>query len=437
MRLVGLDLENFKCFEATQHLTLAPLTLLFGQNNSGKSSILQSLLLLQQSLRSGYDARLNLNGPLLNAGSFEDLVHGHDTKREVHITVALVDDETDEVELDLRFCDDGSNQPRLASLLLRRGGVEQIGIGRGRGQGGPYVLRVQKKLAGGQEQANFTFRAGSFLPTLGDAPPRRGRPSHRDPTATRTWANAVFERISDLLLGARALGPFRSPPERRYESLGVQDGPDLSGRSVVDALVQASRPNGHSKRRISLLAEANGWLERLAGVSLDIRKIDDRQRLYEIRIKNKAGDLANFADVGFGIGQALPVFVEGLRTPPGGLFIVQEPEIHLHPDAQLVMADFLIDLSRSGRQVIAETHSEHFLLRLRNRLVEAGKTTVSNEDVAVAHVARSGVKDGSQITDLALDELGQIRKWPKGFFQEANAERMNLLAAMAAKAEAE
>src|SRR6185295_18688723 len=146
-----------------------------------------------------------------------------------------------------------------------------------------------------------------------------------------------------------------------------------------NALIEDSTRRG--RRRGELVAAVNRWLREVGRVRLmPFRRISKPARLFEIRIKDTdSGRWPNFADVGFGIGQAFPVIVEGLRTPPRGTFLVQEPEIHLHPDAQLSMGSFLLDLSRHGRQVIAETHSENLLLRVRRLVAE--RDTVKAEDV--------------------------------------------------------
>ena len=149
-------------------------------------------------------------------------------------------------------------------------------------------------------------------------------------------------------------------------------------------------------------------------------------RIFEVRLRDTdSGRWANFADVGFGIGQAFPVFVEGLRTPEGGTFVVQEPEIHLHPDAQLGMADFLVSLAKSGRHVIAETHSENLLLRIRRSMT--GRTpALRREDVSILYVTKR--PDGtSHVIPLEMDEMAQIKNWPKGFMEEATDERMAIL----------
>jgi predicted ATPase len=173
---------------------------------------------------------------------------------------------------------------------------------------------------------------------------------------------------------------------------------------------------------------------------MPIRAITRQSKIYEIRLKDTdSGRWANFADVGFGIGQALPVIVEGLRTPENGTFLVQEPEIHLHPDAQLAMADFLIDLVRANRRVIVETHSENILLRIRHAVIQhtsagGGARGLSKDDISLVHVSKT-IGGASQAARLQLDDLGQIKNWPPGFMDEATEERMTILEEMAKAAD--
>ncbi|MBI4704505.1 MAG: DUF3696 domain-containing protein [Deltaproteobacteria bacterium] len=100
------------------------------------------------------------------------------------------------------------------------------------------------------------------------------------------------------------------------------------------------------------------------------------------------------------------------------------------------MEDFLVDLARSGRQVIAETHSEHLLLRVR-RLVAARTRHkgIAADDLSVVHVGKSARSGTARIQRLELDDLGQIKAWPRGFFEEANDERLALLEETARRVE--
>jgi predicted ATPase len=442
MPLTRIRLANFKCFADSGDMPLAPLTVIFGRNNSGKSSILQSLLLLRQTLDSPeYGVRLNLRGPLYPAGSYADVVHQHQSKQ--HVTMRFGVDLTKQGrsgELQIECCSDEPQPPRVTRLKVTGGELEPLEIRRSRGRGGPFELTIGARCVGLEKDANFRFPVDQFLPLIGEEPSHVGRPSTKR-SEIRGFARTMLDEFQKVLLNLRAVGAFRRQPERRYEYQGrVPEVVDSAGENVVNAIIEdATRRRG----RAELLRMVNRWLKTVGRVRLlPLRHISRSARIFEVRLRDTdSGRWANFADVGFGIGQAFPVFVEGLRTPAGGTFLVQEPEIHLHPDAQLGMADFLVYLARSGRFVIAETHSEHLLLRIRRRILAsfAGKRSrlaLKPEEVSILHIDKR--RDGtSHARRLEMDDLAQIRNWPRGFMEEATQERMALLQETAKHAESE
>lgn len=432
MPLTSLKLKNFKSFADTNEVTLAPLSLIFGRNNTGKSSLLQSLSLLRQTLDAPeYGARLNLRGPLYAAGSYADVVHQHRSKEHIVMRFGLEYPRPRRrpALVEFEFGSDEPQPPRLVRLMIESPDSEPVVVRRGRGAGGPYELSIGDEVLGGERKAEFRFPLNRFLPLIGPEPSAGG---NRSRERARAVARIALGEFSEVLQGLRMVGAFRRQPERRYEFLGrALDRIDAAGEDVVNALIEDAT---RKRRRGELTASVNRWLRQVGKVRLlPLRRISRAARLFEVRLRDTdSGRWANFADVGFGIGQALPVIVEGLRTPPGGLFIVQEPEIHLHPDAQLAMADFLVDLVREGRRVVAETHSEHLLLRVRHQVL---KDRLSPSDLSVIYVEKT--KSGTSHTRrLSVDELGQIMDWPGGFMEEATKERLSLMTDIAKRAEA-
>ena len=432
MAFRDIYLRNFKCFEDSGTVRLAPLTLLFGRNNSGKSSILQSLLLLRQSLAAPvYGPRLNLGGPLYSAGTYGDIVHLHNAKRKLTFKLGLPMGEVP-ATVSLTFVGQDPEPPRLVELKVAGTGPS-VTVSRGKGHGGPFELWIGEHAAGGEKRANFSFPVNGLFPLIGDEPSRVGRPSvARD--AARARARQGLHLLEAKLQALRVVGAFRRHPERRYEYQGVTvTGPDATGRDVVNALIESMVRRGRSNNK--LLAAVNRWLNKVGRVELELKQVDAAGKLFEVRVRDaRSRRWANYADVGFGIGQLLPVLVEGLRTPEGGIFMVQEPEIHLHPDAQLAMADFLIELMRAGRQVLIETHSEHLLLRVRRRILAGAREGLAPEQVSILYVEKSD-RGASEVVSLDIDALGQAENWPAGFLQEANNERMALLEEMTRRVE--
>jgi hypothetical protein len=335
---------------------------------------------------------------------------------------------TAKVELEVRS--DEPQSPLLNRIEVSGGRRTPLKIQRGQGYAGPYALLVGERNVGVARVAGFHFPVDSFLPEIGADPVNAG-PSAVEHRRSRRLARAALSEFARILRQIRAVGAFRRQPDRRYEFQGrTPEAVDAAGEYVANALIEdATRRRGRGQ----LLRTVNRWLRRVGRVRLQpARRLF--ARTYELRLRDlESGQWANFSDMGFGIGQALPVLVEGLRTEPGGAFLVQEPEIHLHPDAQLVMADFLIDLARSGRQVVVETHSECLLLRIRRAVVDR-RLRVAPRDVSVVIVEKVG-RQPSRCRHLALDNLAQIEAWPAGFMEEATAERMAILEAAATRAE--
>lgn len=437
MTICGMRLRNFKCFSDSGEIPLAGMTVIFGRNNTGKSSILQSLLVLRQTLESPERGpRLDLSGPHYSAGSYSDIVHQHKVSQKVQMHFAIeLAKSLHPVAIDLEFSSDEPQPPRLTRLRVSSKAVDPLEIRRGRGRDGPYELLIGNKLRGGTEKAAFEFPYNRFFPLIGDEPPRRGRPSLRV-AESRQLAREAIRSFEDTLLSMRAVGAFRQQPDRRYEYQGrPPDTIDAIGQHVVDALIEDATRRG--KTQGDLLRSVNGWLKAVGRVRLmPLKRISESAHIYEIRLKDlESNRWANFADVGFGIGQAFPVLVEGLRTQPGAMFLVQEPEIHLHPDAQLAMADFLVSLANSGRRVIVETHSEHLLLRIRRSMLGNGtkKPLLSPDDLSILYVGTKS--DGtSHVTPLTVDSMAQITNWPAGFMEEATEERMAILKGLATAA---
>jgi predicted ATPase len=146
--------------------------------------------------------------------------------------------------------------------------------------------------------------------------------------------------------------------------------------------------------------------------------------------ENEGFESINVANMGEGISQLLPIIAMVLTTEPDACLLIEQPEIHLHPQAQSDLADLFVENARAGsRQYVIETHSEHLLLRLRRRVAEG---RISPERVAILYVERK--RDGSVVRSLNLDNQGLFDDWPEGFFDERYQESLKIAEAGAARA---
>lgn len=395
---------------------------------------------------------LNLFGDLYPIGSYRSLVFNHETSRNVRIgfrakppvqirhyrnhSFRLILDRSEaanDTAVWWEFEQGKNDIARLVQLQLKSmSGLSARGMRR-QGRGGPFQIRATLKREGQRGRpASIAVDAGFdvLFPRLllGDRPRVRRR-------AQFECYNALEESFIDCRLTLehiRAIGAFRQPPEREYRLVaGIPGGIDLVGQYAVHRIIESMRSQAGTSR--GFVENINSWLNRLAGMTISNARDKIDIRSFGINVKpTRKGRTHNIADVGFGVSQAIPVLAAGLSATKGSTLLVQQPEIHLHPDAQLVMADFLVSVMQRGVQVIVETHSEHMLLRMRRRmLARAPRDGVGNElrpqDVLVLVVAGEGSSVGANVTTIQLDQLGRLGAWPKGFMEEATEERMDLL----------
>lgn len=140
-------------------------------------------------------------------------------------------------------------------------------------------------------------------------------------------------------------------------------------------------------------------------------KIGTQLSVYSKGVKREL----DLTSIGVGVSQILPTLVTGLIAPRGTTFLLEQPELHLHPRVQSMVADFLLGLTKVGKQCIVETHSEYLVNRIRRRVAE-DSTSALEKETQIYFVER---KDGkSSFRSLNLNQYGALLEWPEGFFDE-------------------
>jgi len=255
----------------------------------------------------------------------------------------------------------------------------------------------------------------------------------------------LFRFLWQTLLRSDFIGPFRTPPERRYPFGGFSAGRGgPTGEQAVNLLITEALLNPNSPR--PLRDALSFWFNHLRlAESLDIKDLAKRLNLFQVDVSGAGrGTRANLADVGFGVSQVLPVLVQGLLMRRGGIYLVQQPEIHLHPDAQAGLADFFIYLASYGVITIIETHSEYLLLRLRRRLAEGIRPIsaclkvereefpqMTKDNVAVLFTGLD--QEEAAVRQLEIGSSFQFENLPPGFMSQALDDRVALLSAVGKK----
>jgi predicted ATPase len=242
------------------------------------------------------------------------------------------------------------------------------------------------------------------------------------------------------------LGPLRDEPKHVYPIEGVSDPADVGLKGQYTAAVLDlhkgtylryipshcfSNPGAEIKPRDATLSEAiQDWLNYLNVV----QKFKTRDRGifgHELQVATcSSNDLHNLSHVGVGVSQVLPILVMSLLADAGSVLVFEQPEIHLNPKVQTLLADFLLSMAHLGKQCIVETHSEYLINRLRYRaVVDEGDKTSSLMKIYFVE----NDKGVSRYRQLAINEYGAIEDWPQGFFDETPSEAENILRAAMAK----
>lgn len=435
--LTSLSFTNFKSWEKA-NLECGRITGVFGTNSSGKTSLIQFLLLLKQT-KDATDRKisLELNGDLVKLGTILDTIHRHDESRSIRLGVTFDLDSdlvlTDPSEkrtsavargtrLTLQADIDVHQHAPLARDLTYMLGDMQFGLARRKPDTSEFDLQA-KRSDGGPSDFRFVRTTGRKWQLPGPIK------SYAFPDQARTYfQNAGF--LADLEAAYEAeidrlfyLGPLRDFPQRDY--LWARSRPTDVGRrgeKAIDAILAAT--DAKESRNLKAKAHHKSFQEMIAywlremGLIEDFRveEIAEGSNRWQARVRTRAGaSQVLLTDVGFGVSQVLPVITLLQYVPEGSTVILEQPEIHLHPLAQAALADVIIQAAEHRRiQVILESHSEHLLLRLQRRIAEE---SIPSGNVKLYFCdAPGGV---SKLTELDMDLFGNIQNWPEKFMGDA------------------
>ena len=407
-----LRLTNFKAWKNTGDVEFRPVTMLLGTNSSGKSTLIQSLLLLKQTVQSpDRTVHLNLGGDevndLFSFGGFENVLN-----------------------LDV----EGARQFSIGFDFQRDGGSRvssgQFDCTYGQTSSGSVAIQTLELRAADRRFRAIRRDKGAFSIFVDDeALPRLKGRNYAPERSIAFSADAIADLdqdgpvVEDLSLAIRRelesisyLGPLRRKPERDYAWNKTKPGEvGIDGRSAIDALLASALLKGEEQNQI--VKGVSHWLARMkVADSLEVRQ-QGRSNRYEF-IVHRDGVACNLRDVGIGVSQVLPVLVVAYFAAPGSTIVLEEPEIHLHPLAQSVLAELFVAISQERKvQFIVETHSEHLFRRMQTLMA---KQAVNASEVAMYFVERDG--KSAKLRTLELDGYGRVKNWPEGFFGDALGE---------------
>jgi len=436
--LKRLRIRNFKCWQDTGDVKLAPLTLLFGTNSSGKSSIGQFMMMLKQTAEKGdrksaFYLGSSSKDSYVQLGSYKDVAYHHDLKNDIEFSY---DWDLDEVMRTVDFHSEKEYRWNSIAFHANVAFKEKSSI--------PFVRQLKYELAGGacpfsvslirQPKGDYKLESEGYKFIRNTGRVWNSNNTVRFygfPDELNTYyQNSQFVQTlnfqqESFFRNIYYLGPMRMRPERVYSWSGNEpDGVGDAGEQTISAMLAAKERSLNLKKK----QRNKSFGEVIASSLKKLGLIDefvveplsrDNNREFEVKVKTRnSPDWVNLPDVGFGISQVLPVLVACFYAPPGSILLIEEPEIHLHPLAQSRLADVFIDVLNAREdgklrsvQLIIETHSEHLLRRLQRRIAEE---ELSNTQ-AVAYFVDTNCSP-FRLKQLDVDMFGNILNWPKDFF---------------------
>lgn len=412
-----LHLINFKIWQNVR-LSLKPITLLLGANSSGKSSLIQSLLLLRQTVKGEHSYQdLNFGVPesqdSVILGKFKDVVRKSSLN---YLAIQFSWHTSDQPDVPLSFAARYLEYPKgQASLDYLRLGTEKEFFTIERANYNIYSLRVghERKSRGKSEDfrpEKSYYLSDKALEQLGP-----------DGKKIKQISQMLFNELTSLIY----LGPVKRVAQRDYYWKGFMPqsiGDD--GSNAIDILIASDKEAQRERRKFKepsgdglIVQEVAKWLKKMdLADDLHIKRLGRSER-YEVLVTRNEST-SNLKDVGVGVSQVLPVIVAALYAKPGHIVILEEPESHLHPLAQSLLAELFACIAKERNvQFIVETHSEHLFRRMQTLLANQ---TITQEDCRMYFVEREG-KD-AHLRELFTNEYGALTNWPEKFFGDALGE---------------
>lgn len=444
MRINHLYLKNFKCFREETTVNFSKITLLTGENSSGKSSLIFGIL---GALQSEFPFELSPNGKYVEMGDFREISFAHNIESTIEIGFELsegrekyriwtawkANPRTRLPELDhLKIT---TKELRLEITRKEKYVVNAVWSGKAiqLSKSAQILKEAVEKLVSTdiwrsiyKESALTTEEAQQYSESLSRKDVVGLEIKNIDdlrPSLYDTKNLYLVFHLDSIRFGFNGMNnimnyvsSFRLQPERTYYQRMTDSRVGRHGENTIDQILAwRSRQSGEFRELVSALRNM-----RLLD-SMTIRKLGGGRFEPRVEIRTR-GPWASLADVGFGISQFLPIIVGDIQLPEGSTLLVSQPEIHLHPSVQADIADYFINsVRRKNKRYILETHSEYLMNRIRKAIV---KEILKPEEVAVYYFENAA--NGTKLHRVMFGQHGEVENAPKGFFDTYQMEIMDI-----------
>ena len=434
-----ITLKNFRCFREKQTARLAPLTLLVGENSTGKTSFMAMIRVLWDMVCRGGSP--DFKEDPYDLGSFDEIAHfrggrgGRATTLEAGFEVARITRprrDASTADRSLRF-----------EVTFKKKGTIPVPVQRRFSQKNVWMELSQKEIRFGTERGTWKHQHNTEVISVPSVPgldiPLSFYFGHLISTIARSEDNQwtvlsgseqptnedldQIDEISSFPLFERyglneerpyASAPVRSKPRRTYDPARPTRDPegDYIPMYLSNLYFQNKNKWEALKDALEKFGQSAGLFDEISVKPLGKKETEPFQMQIRKSGKRIKGPQRNLIDVGYGVSQVLPVITELLRTETPSIFLLQQPEVHLHPSAQAALGSLFCQIVGPRRQLVVETHSDHLLDRVRMD-VRDGTTALKPDDLSILFFERKDLD--VHIHSLRIDEEGNILGAPDGY----------------------
>jgi len=432
-----LTLKNFKSFKKLDSFKINDLTVIAGKNSCGKSSILQSLLLLKQTLIKRDGGELELEGEYLTFSNLKEVSFSMPSVNRAGIGYEfLVSNRSGKGRINLSF----GNAKKLEHYLPI---VSEYKVEMHNEDGENKKINLLNHTLKKKDSPDFMSPLfenermrisdtktvlSSFYPVVFSFNLIEKTSNDKTSVNKVTFPIEFFfkseKQLTDTLIedirNIKYLGPLRALPKRAYVHF-TEVAYELlpSGENAAHVLWARQNESVKFQGKEYKLKEALNICIGMMGLSQEITPSRIGDLIYKINLKNKDCNAdVTISDVGFGYSQVIPIILMCLLSNPGDLILLEQPEIHLHPSSAANLADLFLAFIADERRIIVETHSAELISRLRLRVIE--KVDLKDK-INIAFVESSSEKEteGATIRQFHIDENGMFPEYPDGFLDES------------------
>lgn len=446
-----LTLGNFKAFsEKRQHMPIKPLTLVYGPNSSGKSSLLQAIALAHEAMINGAGTinthKTQLAGDSIDLGGFHQYVHRREPTRDVNLGFRLDIENRGQIfiEFTIGTLPDAKYQRARDLIYTKHFAVRHTGRiilslhfdQSGIGSLDKYDRDHRFFSKGNTYSFHVEVPHGKLFPDFDTSVSKQKKIYLSD--SCRRFIERIKTVFSKDLRSMLYLGPLRYFPDRDFSNAPNIQNPNwrsggawtwdhiCKNKNLREIMNRWLGAEDRLRTPYSITVHRFGELSESEGKGLVFNSVPiDRLRLIDMRTNTTV----SHKDVGLGVSQVLPVLATALGSRER-LIAIEQPELHLNPSIQAELADVFLDSAlRRNNTVIVETHSEVLILRVLRRIRETSESNgesstrlnVRPDQVCVIYVQPTDF--GSRVLEIPLTSDGEFGiRWPDGFFPEQSKE---------------